>query len=203
MTRIMTLAALGALALGTAACKQDATTVSNNVAGTPDGGTDEPGVANLGASAAAPAGMAMSAQQFVDTAAGSDLFEIATGRLAQQRGSAAEIKAFGGMLVDEHEKASTELKAAAAKVSGVAVPLVPPPELQARIDALRGLQGEAFDRQFIADQIAAHRQTLAALNAYAASGEAQPLKQHAARDSGVVQKHLNELKQLNKQGERP
>lgn len=198
MTRMMTLAALGALALGTAACKQEQTSVSNNVAGTPDGGTDEPGVANLGASAAAPAATAMNAQQYVDAAAGSDLFEITTGKLAQQKGSSAEVKSLGAMLVDEHGKSSAELKAAAAKVPGVAIPLVPPPELQARIDALQGLQGAAFDRQFLADQIAAHQQTLAALNSYAASGDAQPLKQHAAKASGAVQKHLNELNQANR-----
>ena len=194
MTRMMSLAAIAALALGAAACKQEGTTVSNNVSGSTDQ-TDEPGVANLGA-AAAPAGMQLNAQQFSEAAAGSDLFEIATGKLAQQKGSSAAVKSFGGMLVDEHTKASNELKAAAAKVPGVALPVVPPPELQARIDALKGLSGEAFDRQFLADQTASHQQTLTALNAYAATGEAQPLKEHAARATGVVQKHLNELNQL-------
>ena len=144
MTRPLTLAAAAALALAAAACKQEGTTVSNNVSGSTDQ-TDEPGVANLGA-AAAPAGMQLNAQQFAETAAGSDLFEIATGKLAQQKGSSAAVKGFGGMLVDEHTKSSNELKAAAAKVPGVALPVVPPPELQARIDALRGLSGEAFDR---------------------------------------------------------
>lgn len=197
MHRIMTVAAAAALALGTAACKQEGTTVSNNVSGSTDQ-TDEPGVANLGA-AAAPAGMQMDPQQFAETAAGSDLFEIQSGKLAQQKGSSAAVKSFGGMLVDEHTKSSNELKAAAAKVPGIALPMLPPPPLQARIDALEGLQGEAFDRQFIADQIASHQQTLAALNAYAASGTAQPLKEHAARATGVVQKHLNELNQLQQQ----
>nr|WP_294170001.1 DUF4142 domain-containing protein [uncultured Sphingomonas sp.] len=195
MTGKMTLAAVTALALGAVACKQEGTTVSNNVSGSTDQ-TDEPGVANLGANAAAPGGMQMNPQQFAETAAGSDLFEIATGKLAQQKGSSAAVKSFGGMLVDEHTKSSNELKAAAAKVPGVALPVVPPPQLQARIDALNGLSGEAFDRQFIADQTASHQQTLTALNAYAATGTAQPLKEHAARATGVVQKHLNELNQL-------
>jgi putative membrane protein len=197
MTGKMTMAAVAALALGAAACKQPTTTVSNNVSGSTDQ-TDEPGVANLGATGAAPAGMQMNAQQFAETAAGSDLFEIATGKLAQQKGSSAAVKSFGEMLVEEHTKASNELKAAAAKVPGVALPVIPPPELQARIDALRGLSGEAFDRQFIADQTASHQQTLTALNAYAATGEAQPLKEHAAKATGVVQKHLNELGQLQR-----
>lgn len=194
MTRLMSLAAVAALALGAAACKQEGTTVSNNVSGSTDQ-TDEPGVANLGANAA-PGGMRMNAQQFAEAAAGSDLFEIATGKLAQQKGLSAAVKSLGATLVDEHTKASNELKAAAAKVPGVALPVVPPPALQARIDALKGLQGEAFDRQFLADQIASHQQTLTALNAYAATGEAQPLKEHAAKATGVVQQHLNELNRM-------
>ena len=194
MTGKMTLAAAVALALGAAACKQPTTTVSNNVSGSTDQ-TDEPGVANLGA-AAAPGGMQMNAQQFAETAAGSDLFEIATGKLAQQKGSSAAVKRFGGMLVAEHTKSSNELKAAAAKVPGLALPVVPPPELQARIDALQGLSGEAFDRQFLADQTASHQQTLTAVNAYAATGDAEPLKEHAAKSTGIIQKHLNELNQL-------
>jgi putative membrane protein len=194
---VKTLATLSAvaLALGAAACKQEGTSVSANQPQTPDQVvSDEPGVANLGGNASA--GAPVTAQQFAEAAAGSDLFEIESGKLAQQKSSSSAVKGFGGMLVEEHTKSSTELKAAAAKVPGVALPVVPPPELQARLDALRGLSGEAFDRQFIADQTASHQQTLAALNAYAASGEAQPLKQFAGTASGVVQKHLNELGQI-------
>jgi putative membrane protein len=194
MIRIATLALVTSLSVGVVACKQEQTTAANNVAGTPDGGPDEPGVANLGA-AAAPA---VNAQQFAETAAGSDLFEIESGKLAQQKGQSDAVKSFGAMLVDEHTKSSSELKAAAAKVPGIALPVVPPPELQAKLDGMKSLQGEAFDRQFITEQTASHQQTLAALNAYAGNGDAPPLKEFASRATGVVQKHLNELNQLNR-----
>ena len=195
MKTLATLSAV-ALALGAAACKQEGTSVSANQPQTADQAvSDEPGVANLGGNAAV-AGAPMTAQQFAETAAGSDLFEIESGKLAQQKGSSSAVKGFGNMLVEEHTKSSTELKAAAAKLPGIALPVVPPPELQARLDALKGLSGEAFDRQFIADQTASHQQTLAALNAYVATGDAPPLKEHASKATGVVQKHLNELGQI-------
>ena len=158
MKRPVALALIGALSLAGAACKESGTTVSNNVSGSTNQ-TDEPGVANLGANAA-PGGMQMNPQQFAETAAGSDLFEIESGKLAHRMGSSASVKSMGGTLVDEHTKSSRELKAAAAKVPGVALPVVPPPELQAKLDGLKGLKGQAFDRQFITDQIAAHRQSL-------------------------------------------
>jgi putative membrane protein len=194
---VKTLATLSAvaLALGAAACKQEGTSVSANQPQTELAVSDEPGVANLGGNAAV-AGAPMTAQQFAETAAGSDLFEIQSGKLAQAKGSSSAVKGFGEMLVEEHTKSSTELKAAAAKVPGIALPVVPPPELQAKLDALKGLSGEAFDRQFIADQTASHQQTLAALNAYAATGDAPPLKEFASKATGVVQKHLNELGQI-------
>lgn len=196
MHRSLPLAGALVVALAASACSQESTTASSNQPQTDIAISDEPGVANMGAKAAATA--PMTAQQFAETAAGSDLFEIETGKLAQQKGSSAAVKDFGEMLVTEHTKSSTELKAAAAKVPGVALPVVPPAELQAKFDALKGLSGDAFDRQFIVDQTAAHQQTLATLNAYAAGGDAQPLKEFASRATGVVQKHLNELGQLNR-----
>ena len=193
MTRL-TIAAV--LALGLAACQQPDTTVSNNQT---QGQTDEAVVENLGNAMPQAPGTVMPAAEFAATAAGRDLFEIASGRLAQQKGQSDAVKSMGEMLVEEHTKSSNELKTMLQGVTPpVALPTGPPPELQARIDALAALQGEEFDKQWVSEQIAVHQQTLAELNGYIAKGDSSTLKDWASRATGVVQKHLNELNQLNK-----
>lgn len=191
MTRL-TIAAL--LTLGLAACQQGGTTVSNNQT---QGQTDEAVVENLGAAAPQAPGTAIPAAEFAARAAGSNLFEIASGRLAQQKGSSDAVRSMGEALVEEHSKSLEELRAMLQGVTPpVALPTTMPPELQARVDALAALQGEDFDKQWVAEQIAVHQQTLADLNAYLASGDSSTLKDWAARATGVVQKHLTELNQL-------
>ena len=193
MTRL-TIAAV--LTLGLAACQQPGTTVSNNQT---QGQTDEAVVENLGAAAPQAPGTVLPAAEFAAKAAGRDLFEIASGKLAQQKGQSDAVKSMGAMLVEEHTKSSNELKAALQGVTPpVVLPAAPPPELQARIDALAALSAEEFDKQWIAEQIAVHQQTLADLNGYIAKGDSSTLKDWASRATGVVQKHLNELNQLNK-----
>ncbi len=198
MNRLTILTTTAALTLGAAACKEPTTTASQNQPQTVEAVPDEPGVANLQTNAAAPAGLPTTAPQFAALAAGSDLFEIATGRLAEQKGSSGGVRSFGAQLVEEHTKSSNEMKAALAKVQPpIPLPTTPPPQPQAKVQALQGLSGEAFDRQFIADQIASHQQTLAAMNAYIGSGDNPALRDHAAKATGMVQKHLQQLNRMS------
>lgn len=197
MIRLTLVAATGTLTLALAGCDQPGTTVSNNVAQADEAIPDEPGVANLpGSNLASGAPMPMDAQQAVTAMAGSDLFEIASGRLAQEKGQSSEVKSLGAMLVEEHGKAAEEMKAMLANANlPVQLPAAPPPELQARLDALRGLEGAEFDRRWLSEQVAAHQQALTNVNGFLAGAQPGPLKTHAAKVTGIVQKHLNQLGQ--------
>ena len=197
MTRFVVFASVAALSLAAAACKEPDLTASQNEPQAAELNTpDDPGVANM----AAPAGAPTAAPQFAAQAAGSDLFEIASGKLAQQKGESAGVKRFGEQLVEEHTKSSNELKAALAGVQpAIALPSAPPTELQARLQALQGLSGEQFDQRFIADQIASHQQTLAAVNGYIASGDNPALRDWARKATGVIQKHLQQLNRMSQQ----
>ncbi|MFC7536661.1 DUF4142 domain-containing protein [Sphingomonas sp. GCM10030256] len=195
--RLLATAAAAVLTIGLTACNQSETSVSNNVAGTPDGGVDEPGVANMADNVvgATSAG----AEAYVTAAAASDMFEIETSKLAQQKGQSGAVKSYAKMMIDEHTKSSTELKAAVQGISPApAIPTVLPADKQTKVDALKTLSGAAFDRQYLADQQAGHQETLAKVNSFLASAQSGPLKDHASKTTGVVQKHLNELQKINK-----
>lgn len=136
--------------------------------------------------AAAP----MTAQQFANTAAASDAYEIASSRLATDKAESAEVKTFATTMVRDHGKSTADLKAAAGS-------LTPDPamnaEQKANVAELQGLNGAAFDAAYSRQQLAAHQKTLAALQGYAASGDNAGLKTFASNTAPVVQGHLTML----------
>jgi putative membrane protein len=192
MNKLLITVAVGALALS--ACKQEGTSISNNQT---QGQTDEAMVentvamdGNMGAAASSSAD-----QAYVQNAAASDTFEIETSKLALEKASLPSIKTYAQMMIDEHTKSTNELKPA-AQAAGIAVPAALPADKQAKVDTLRRLSGAEFDRQYLADQRSGHQETLAKVNAYLAAAPAGPLKDHASKVTGVVQKHLNSLEKI-------
>lgn len=137
------------------------------------------------------------AQQFANTAAASDYYEVEAGKLAQTKATAQGLKDFGGMMVEQHNASTQKLQAAAARATPAIVP-VPTLNAQQETDlaALRAAEGEAFDAAYKAQQLAAHQVTLAAMTDYAANGEVPELKTFASEAQKVVQTHLDRLQAM-------
>ena len=143
------------------------------------------------------AAAAPSTQSFVENAAASDMYEIEAGKLASEKAANADVKAFGQMLVTDHTKSSTEMKAAASQADpALAPPAVLPADKQAMVDALKAASGADFDRLFLSQQVEAHSAALQLLQGYAAGGEAEPLKAFAAKTAPVVEAHLEKARSL-------
>ncbi len=187
---LMMAAALGVFALG--ACKQPDTSVSNNQT---QGVTDEAIVENLGTQNMADPQTAAMDQAYVQNAAASDLFEIETSRLALQQAASPAIKTYAQMMIDEHGKSSEELRAA-AQAARVPMAAALPADRQAQVAALQPLRGEQFDPLYLEQQRASHQDSLAKVNQYLAAAQPGPLKDHASKLTGVVQKHLNSLENI-------
>jgi putative membrane protein len=142
---------------------------------------------------------AMPAQKFTDTVVGSDMFEIQSGKLAETMGSTPAIKDFGKMLVADHSKSSDALKAAAKKTSPVvALPMVLPTDLEAKLDALKAAKGADFDKLFVEQQTDGHKAALDALKTYAAGGDQTSLKEWATSVIPTVEGHLTKLEAMPK-----
>ena len=188
--RMAVAVAAGVLALS--ACKQEGTSVSNNQT---QGVTDEAVVDNSGALNMSDAQGSAMDQAYVQNAAASDMFEIESSRLALEKATLPSVKTYAQMMIDEHGKSSEELRAAATG-AGMSVPAALPADKQAKLDSLRGQSGAAFDRQYLAEQRTGHQETLARVNQYLATAQAGPLKDHASKLTGVVQKHLNALENI-------
>ena len=192
--RLTLIAATASLAIATAACQKtadtDADAATNDLAAN-DMATESSMANDMNMSnGAAP----MMAGDFASTIAGSDMFELETGKLAQTMATNAELKSFGGMLVTDHTKSSTELKAAAASSSPpVALPTALPGELQGKLDALKAAKGAAFDKLFLEQQREGHQKALETLQSYASTGDAPSLKAFAGKAAPVVKVHLDRL----------
>jgi putative membrane protein len=195
---MMTVAAIGALAIGLGACKNNEAAVpaneSMNVA-------DEPGVANMGAADNGMSGAAMtdptSDAGFATAAAASDMFEIQSSQKALATTKVPAIKAFAQMMVTEHTKSSAELKTLASGMNPpMTLPTTLPAEQQALLSSLDGKTGTEFDRAYLAAQRTGHQGTLTKVNAYVAAAKPGGLKDFASKMSGVVQKHLNMLDKI-------
>ena len=102
------------------------------------------------------------AAQYMTMAGQSDQFEIESGKLAETKAVSPGLKKFGAEMVTDHMK-STAMVMAAAKKSGM--PTGSPPALkadqQAMLSDLRNQSGPAFDKMYMMQQMAAHKQALA------------------------------------------
>ena len=194
LTLALTLPALALLA-GCGGNKADVdtnTTMTNT--GTMTDITTETDNGTMNASVAAPA---MTGQEFANTAASTDAYEIAAGKLAQTKATSQALKDFGKMMVEHHNASTEKLKAAAAKASPA---ITPNPALTAEqetnLSALRNAEGAAFDTLYKTQQVAAHEKALATVKAYAASGDVPELKTFAGEAEKVVSAHLAKIKGL-------
>ena len=140
---------------------------------------------------------ASGAQAFSNAAAASDTFEIETSRLALTNGSAAAVKSYANKMIEAHTASTAKLKTTAASASPAVTPdATLSVDQQQKLDALKALNGTAFDKAYQTEQAAGHQQTLDALKAYAATGEAAPLKTFANEMIPIVTAHINMVKSL-------
>jgi putative membrane protein len=104
-------------------------------------------------------GTRLTVQEFMQQAAASDMFEIQTGNMADQKGTMAQVKTFGQMLVTDHTKSSNEMKALASQ-KNVTLPTTLPADKMQKVTTLQNQNGTAFDRQFAQMQVEAHEEAI-------------------------------------------
>src|SRR5688572_8798509 len=115
---------------------------------------------------------------FVSQAAYGSFGEVALGELAAERASSPAVREFGQVMVREHTRMNEEL-AAIASGKGVTPPTAPDPGRQAVGAQLGQLQGAAFDRQYVQQQLGDHETTLTLFQGEASSGQDPQLRAFA------------------------
>jgi putative membrane protein len=143
-------------------------------------------------------GIAPSTADFVKEVATSDMFEVASNKLAEDKGNAPE-KAFASKMVADHTKTSTELK---GLVSSGKVKANLPDALdsshQSQLDKLKGASGKDFSSDFDSDQVSAHKDAVSLFERYAKGGDNADLKDWAGKTLPTLQHHLQMAQDLKK-----
>ena len=128
-------------------------------------------------------------RQFLLHAASSGRAEVQLGQLAAERAASAEVKQFGQRMVDDHTKANQELRTLAqAKALPTAIAI--DPKHQAMADQLATLHGAAFDREYMAGQVADHEEAVMLFNTAAKESQDAQVKAWATKTLPTLQEHL-------------
>lgn len=148
--------------------------------------------------AEANANTPMSDQQFVDFAAQTDMVEANMGQMAQQQSDQQSVKDYGQMLETDHTADYHQLQDV-AKQANLNVPnAIDDEHNKAMIGPFSKLKGAAFDRRFVPGMVTGHTQALEIYKKEADNAQNQALKNYAQQAIPVLQKHLDDAKNLQK-----
>ena len=136
-------------------------------------------------------GISPTTADFVKEAATSDMFEIQSSQLAQERGNAAE-KTFAATIIKDHQKTSDDLKSMTSSGDVKAeLPSGLDSSHQSEIDKLKSLKGTDFSSRYDSDQVSGHKDAVSLFERYAKGGDNSKLKDWADKTLPTLRHHLD------------
>jgi putative membrane protein len=143
-------------------------------------------------------GISATTADFVKEAAMSDMMEIESSKIAQQKGNAAE-KKFADQMIADHTKTSTELKALVG--SGdvkVEIPAALDDASKKKLAKLSEAKPEDFAGEYDPMQVSAHKDAVSLFERYAKGGDNAKLKDWAGKTLPHLQHHLEMAQAMDK-----
>ena len=131
-------------------------------------------------------------ESFYKKAAEAGMAEVAAGHMAQEKGTSADVKEFGAMMVKDHTAANTKLKTLAAS-KDVKLPDGPGMMNKAKEKKADMKSGDSFDKDYIKGQIAAHEDTIKLLQKEIDSGKDADAQAFAKETLPKVKAHLAKI----------
>ncbi|HYG41300.1 MAG TPA: DUF4142 domain-containing protein [Bordetella sp.] len=134
-------------------------------------------------------------EDFLENAAQSGHAEIEGSKMAQQKASSPDVKAFAEKMITDHTKVGDELKALAQK-KGYNPPTEPSLMQKAKLKTL-SMTDDGFDEMY-ADQIgvSAHEDAVKLFEDASANAKDPDIKAFAAKNLPALQEHLTMAKEL-------
>src|SRR3954454_6601252 len=139
----------------------------------------------------------VSTEEFVKKAAISDMFEVQSSKLALQKKADADTRPFAQKMTRDHTKTTNELKnfVRRGKVKAE-LPTALDGEHQGKLDQLKGLSGQDFDRAYDQAQLEGHQKAVALFEQYAQGGDNPQLKSWASKTLPHLKQHLTMAQKL-------
>ena len=142
-------------------------------------------------------GIAPKTADFIKEAAMSDMLEIDSAKLAEQKGNAAE-KTFAAQMIADHTKTSAELKGMVSGDLKAAIPTALDDSSRKKLDKLKNAKPEDFASQYDPMQVSAHKDAVSLFERYAKGGDHPKLKDWAGQTLPTLQHHLEMAQDMNK-----
>jgi len=131
----------------------------------------------------------MQERMFLQKAAEGGTAEVQLGKLAVEKASADDVKAFGQKMVDDHTQLNNQM-APLAESKGVALPRKMGKADQAEYDKLAGLSGEAFDKEYVAYMVKDHHEDLREFRTAAMNTNDPDMKMALDKAAKVIREHM-------------
>jgi putative membrane protein len=144
----------------------------------------------------------MSDQEFLNTAAQTDMVEVHLGNLAQDAASSQAVKDYGHMLASDHTQDYQKLQNLAQQAGFTLPTAIDTDHNKSLIAPLHKLNGKAFDHAYIQDMVAGHTAALALYRKEAQAATNPALRSYAQDTLPALQKHLDAAKAIQ-QGKTP
>ncbi len=142
-------------------------------------------------------GIAPKTEDFIKEATLSDMMEIQSAKVAQQKGNAAD-KSFAEQMIADHTKTSSELKSMVPADKKSAMPTALDDSSQKKLDKLRDAKPEDFAGQYDPMQVSAHKDAVSLFERYANGGDDAKLKDWAGKTLPALRHHLEMAQALDK-----
>jgi len=131
----------------------------------------------------------MQERMFLQRAAEGGTAEVQLGKLAVEKASADDVKAFGQKMVDDHTQLNNQM-APLAESKGVALPRKMGKADQAEYDKLAGLSGEAFYKEYVAYMVKDHHEYLREFRTAAMNTNDPDMKMALDKAAKVIREHM-------------
>jgi putative membrane protein len=123
--------------------------------------------------------------------------EIHLGKLAEEKATNPDVKAFGQRMVTDHTKLNEQMKPFAEQW-GLSAPTALSPDAQKEYDKLSKLSGNDFDKEYMSDMVSDHSKDLSAFDKEVKDTKDTKFKASVEQGKSVVAAHKNMAYDLKK-----
>ncbi|HVU55163.1 MAG TPA: DUF4142 domain-containing protein [Puia sp.] len=157
-------------------------------------GTDTSGA---GKTSSIPASVSKDDATFVVNAADAGMTEVQLGQLAQQKGTAKDVKDYGAMMEKDHTAAGDKLKALAAQ-KNITLPATISSDMQKNVDDLQKKSGKDFDKAYINMMVDDHKKVISQFEDESKKGSDADIRAFADSTLHTLRQHLQEAEKCKK-----
>ncbi len=125
---------------------------------------------------------------FTMKAAEGGMMEVELGRMASQKATNPDVKAFAQRMVTDHGKANQKLMSIATQ-NNITPPTTMPANMRAEMDKLSRLSGTEFDRMYMSHMLKHHQKDIADFEKQASNGSNPSLQSFARETLPTLREH--------------